>query len=83
MEEDEEDEEGSQDGTKQRWARDGRRLEDLVLEIATMGSKLEELEEVPRKKRYAQWRGRRNNTRLISLTTEDIVERGCFNDSDK
>jgi len=54
LEEDDEDEEGSQDGTKQRWARDGRKLEDLVLEIATMGSKLEKLKEVPRKKRDAQ-----------------------------
>jgi len=83
MEEDEEDEKGSQDGTKQRWARDEIKLEDLVLEIAIMGSKLEELDEVPRKKRDAQWRGRRNDIRLILLSAGDIVERGCFNDSDR
>jgi len=53
IEEDKEDEEGSSDGTKQRWAKDRRKLKDLVLEIAIMGSKLEELDEVPRKKRDA------------------------------
>jgi len=82
MEEDD-DEEGSQDGMKQRWARDGRKLEDLVLEIATMGSKLEELDEVPRKKRDAQWSRRRNNARLILLSAGNIIERGCFSDSDR
>jgi len=83
MENDEEDEEGSQDRTKQGWARDRRKLEDLVLEIVMIGSKLEELDEVPRKKRDAQWRGRRNDTRLILLSTRDIVKRGFFNNSDR
>ena len=54
-----------------------------MLEIAVIGSKLEELEEVPRKKRDAQWRGRRNDVRLILLSMGDIVERGCFSNSDR
>jgi len=48
-----------------------------------MGSKLEELEKVPRKKRDVQWRGRRNDVRLILLSVGNIIVRGCFSNSDR
>jgi len=54
-----------------------------MLEIEVMGDKLDELEEVPRKERDSIWRGRRNDARMILINAGDIIERGCYRDTQR
>jgi len=52
-----------------------------MLEIEVMEDGLDELEEVPRKKRDPVWRGRRNDARMILINASDVIERGCYRDN--
>jgi len=82
-EEEEEDEEGSKEGDMKRRVRDGRSLEGLIIKIEVMGDRLDELEEIPRKKRNAIWRGKRNDARMILVNAGDVIERGCYHNTER
>jgi len=83
--EDEQDEEeaGSQEVDMQRRIKDSRKLEDLMMEIEVMGDILDKLEEVPRKDRDPIWRGKRNDVRMILINAGDMIERGCYHDTQR
>ena len=81
--EQDEEEVGSQEGDMQRRIKDSRKLEELILEIEVMGYILDKLENVPRKVRDPIWRGRRNDARMILINTGDIIERGCYHDTQR
>ena len=81
--EEEEDEEGSREGDMKRSVRDRRSLEGLIIEIEVMGDRLDKLEEVPRKERNAMWRGRRNDARMILVKAGEVIERGCYHDTER
>jgi len=55
----------------------------LIIEIEVMGDRLDELEEIPRKERNAMWRGRRNDARMILVNTGEVIERGCYHDTER
>ena len=82
-EEEEEEEEGSEEGDIKRRVRDRRSLEGLMIEIEVMGDRLDELEEVLRKETNAIWRGRRNDARMILVNAGEVIERGCYHDTER
>jgi len=82
-EEEEEDEEGSEEEDMRRRVRDGRSLEGLIIEIEVIRDRLDELEEVPRKERNTMWRGRRNDARMILVNAGEVIERGCYHDTER
>jgi len=80
--EEEEDEEGSEEGDIKRRVRDRRSLEGLIIKIEVMGDRLDKLEEVPKKERNTMWRGRRNDARMILVNAGEVIERGCYHDTE-